>query len=259
MERPDLDQIYMTAVQMMTGQGGLADVNVPDAGFAAVYGGTYFPPDDRYGRPSFQTAAVWLWWTAWKSRRAEVTQQAGQITEHLKGPVALPPGQGDLQPELLRHAVSALGQAFDSRSGASARTPKFPHAMELRVLLRAWKRFGSDEALHMARLTFDRHGYGRDCTITLGAASIATALTSAGWCPTSRKCSYDNALLSLAYWKRFKRLEKVFIAKLSKRRWDYVLREMTSPEGPFFSTQDADSEGVGGEILRLVGGGGNRE
>jgi uncharacterized protein YyaL (SSP411 family) len=158
-ERPDLDQIYMTAVQMMTGQGGwpMSMFLTPD--LQPFYGGTYFPPDDRYGRPSFKRLLLALV-DAWKSRRAEVTQQAGQITEHLKGSVGLPPGQGELQPELLRHAVSVLGRAFDSRFGGFGSAPKFPHAMELRVLLRAWKRFGSEEALHMARLTLDRMAMG---------------------------------------------------------------------------------------------------
>src|SRR5438094_4052481 len=154
-ERPDLDQIYMTAVQMMTGQGGWPMSMFLTPHLQPFYGGTYFPPDDRYGRPSFKRLLLALV-DVWQSRRSEITQQAGQITEHLKGPVALPPGQGELQPELLRHAVSVLGRAFDSRFGGFGSAPKFPHAMELRVLPPAWTRFGSEDALPMAPLTPSR-------------------------------------------------------------------------------------------------------
>jgi len=245
-ERPDLDQIYMTAVQMMTGQGGwpMSMFLTPD--LQPFYGGTYFPPDDRYGRPSFKRLLLALV-DAWKSRRTEVTQQAGQITGQLKGSVGLPSGQGDLQPELLRHAVSALGRAFDSRFGGFGSAPKFPHAMELRVLLRAWKRFGSEEALHMARLTLDRMAMG-GMYDRLGGGFHRYSTDERWLVPHFEKMLYDNALLSLAYLEAFQATGERFYREVVEETLDYVLREMTSLEGPFFSTQDADSEGVEGKF-----------
>jgi uncharacterized protein YyaL (SSP411 family) len=250
-ERPDLDQIYMNAVQMMTGQGGwpMSMFLTPD--LQPFYGGTYFPPDDRYGRPSFKRLLLALV-DAWKSRRPEITQQAGQITEHLRSAGGLPPAgtARDLTStgeDLLRHAVSALARAFDSRYGGFGSAPKFPHAMELRLLLRAWRRFGSEDALHMTRLTLDRMAMG-GMYDHLGGGFHRYSTDQRWLVPHFEKMLYDNALLSLAYLEAFQATGHGFYREVVEETLDYVLREMTSPEGPFYSTQDADSEGVEGEF-----------
>ncbi len=254
-ERPDLDQIYMTAVQMMTGQGGwpMSMFLTPD--LQPFYGGTYFPPDERYGRPSFKRLLGALV-DAWQSRRSEIVQQAGQITEHLQRAGRLSAameGSGDaattadLQPDLLRHAVSALGRAFDSRFGGFGSAPKFPHAMELRVLLRAWKRFGSEDALHMARLTFDKMAMG-GMYDQLGGGFHRYSTDERWLVPHFEKMLYDNALLSLAYLEAFQATGDGAYREVVEETLDYVLREITSPDGPFYSTQDADSEGVEGKF-----------
>src|SRR2546421_9023445 len=153
-ERPDIDQIYMTAVQLMTGQGGwpMSMFLTPD--LKPFYGGTYFPPEDKYGRPGFKTLLLALV-DAWKNRRAEVNQVAEQRTEQVQLAGRLEPEAGALDPGLIRNAVVRLGNAFDSVRGGFGSAPKFPHPMDLRLLLRVWKRFGDDDALGMVRLTLD--------------------------------------------------------------------------------------------------------
>jgi uncharacterized protein YyaL (SSP411 family) len=254
-ERPDLDQIYMNAVQMMTGQGGwpMSMFLTPD--LQPFYGGTYFPPDERYGRPSFKRLLLALV-DAWQSRRSEIAQQAGQITEHLQRAGQLPAtmkgsegaaATAELHPDLLRNAASALGRAFDSRFGGFGSAPKFPHAMELRVLLRAWKRFGSDDALRMARLTLDKMAMG-GMYDQLGGGFHRYSTDERWLVPHFEKMLYDNALLSLAYLEAFQATGDIFYREVVEETLDYVLREMTSPESPFYSTQDADSEGVEGKF-----------
>jgi uncharacterized protein YyaL (SSP411 family) len=254
-ERPDLDQIYMNAVQMMTGQGGWPMSMFLTADLQPFYGGTYFPPADRYGRPLLKGLLLALGVVS-PSSRSEITNQAGQITEQLQKMGGLPrdvAGTGDpattgqLQPDLIRHAVSALSRAFDSRFGGFGSAPKFPHAMELRVLLRAYRRFGSEDALNMARLTLDRMAMG-GMYDHLGGGFHRYSTDERWLVPHFEKMLYDNALLTLAYLEAFQATGESFYREVVQETLDYVLREMTSPEGPFYSTQDADSEGVEGRF-----------
>ena len=158
-ERPDLDQIYMTAVQLMTGQGGwpMSMFLTPD--LEPFYGGTYFPPEDRYGRPGFKSLLLALV-EAWRERRGEIARVAGQRTEQLRVAGKVEPGTGELDAGLIRGAVVRLGNAFDPVHGGFGSAPKFPHPMDLRLLLRAWKRFGDDGALEMVRATLDNMARG---------------------------------------------------------------------------------------------------
>src|SRR5205807_3810110 len=148
--------------QLLTQQAGGWPMSVwltPD--LKPFYAGTYFPPDNRYGRPSFRQVLTALA-EAWKTRRSEVAQTSGQVAEYLQQ--ALRPederGEGDLEPRLLRNAASMLQRGFDSVYGGFGSAPKFPHPMELRLLLRVWKRFGDDEALRMTKFTLDHMGMG---------------------------------------------------------------------------------------------------
>src|SRR5262249_53490247 len=143
----------------LTGQGGwpMSVFLTPD--LKPFYGGTYFPPRDMYGRPSFQRLVTALA-EAWQTRRDEVVQSAGQITEHVREATTVKPGEGELKPELLKDAINLLRRGFDRTYGGFGSAPKFPHAMDMRLLLRVWKRFGDEDALHMARLTLDRMATG---------------------------------------------------------------------------------------------------
>jgi uncharacterized protein len=259
-ERPDLDQIYMTAVQLMNrGQGGwpMSVFLTPD--LKPFAGGTYFPPDDRYGRPGFQrvllSVADW-----WRTRRAELTEMSGEVTARVQELGRLEPGAGDLGPQLIRRASEHLGRAFDPINGGFGSAPKFPHPMDLRLLLRAWRRFGGDETLHVVRHTLDRMAMG-GIYDHLGGG-FARYSTDARWLvPHFEKMLYDNALLVPCYLEAYQATGEPFYREIVDETLGWVLRDMTSPEGPFYSTLDADSEGVEGkfyvwtpdEIERVLG------
>src|SRR5262245_42440238 len=158
-ERPDIDQIYMTAVQMLTGQGGWPMSMFLTPELKPFYGGTYFPPDDRYGRPGFKRLLFSVA-EAWRSKRKELVESAGQITGHLQSACQVQAGERELGPALLQNAVNYLRRGFDRTYGGFGTAPKFPHAVELRLLLRVWKRFGDEQGLDMAKLTLNKMAMG---------------------------------------------------------------------------------------------------
>ncbi|HZZ78784.1 MAG TPA: DUF255 domain-containing protein, partial [Gemmataceae bacterium] len=158
-ERPDLDQIYMTAVQLLTQRGGWPMTVFLTPDLQPFYGGTYFPPTDRYGMPSFKKLITALA-DAWQNRRAEIAANAVQITTGIQEAMQIAVPTGLLTDELLRRAGSLLERAFDSHFGGFGQAPKFPHPMELRLLLRIGKRMNDDNALQMAVKTLDHMAQG---------------------------------------------------------------------------------------------------
>ncbi len=264
-ERPDLDQIYMLAVQRMNhGQGGwpMSVFLTPD--LRPFYGGTYYPPDDRYGRPGFRRLLLHLA-EAWKTRRQEIGEVAEDMTEFVRAASSIGlsnEGQDSEAPgvRLIEGAVRRLNEVFDPREGGFGQAPKFPHPMDVRLLLRAWQRLGDEQALHVASFTLERMAMG-GIYDHLGGG-FARYSTDARWLvPHFEKMLYDNALLLSAYLEAHQATGNPFFREIAEETLGWLKREMTSPEGPFFSTLDADSEGEEGkfyvwtekEILDLLG------
>ncbi|MGK5532348.1 thioredoxin domain-containing protein [Streptomyces sp. URMC 129] len=239
-ERPDVDAVYMDAVQAATGQGGwpMTVFMTPDG--EPFYFGTYFPPEPRSGMPSFGQLLEGVH-TAWTDRRGEVAQVAAQITRELADRRLSYDAPGPPGAEDLAVAVSTLDGEFDAAHGGFGGAPKFPPAMALEFLLRHHARTGSADALRMVEATCEAMARG-GIYDQLGGGFARYAVDATWTVPHFEKMLYDNALLGRVYTHLWRATGSVLARRVALETADFLVRELRTPEGGFASALDADSE-----------------
>jgi len=258
-ERPDVDEVYMTAVQAMTGSGGWPMTVFLTPDLKPFYGGTYFPPEDRYGRPGFpkilRAVAEYF-----KENRQGVDEKAGELMCAIEDSAKILQPGTDVGEDLLDTAYAQIAKSYDGDYGGFGSAPKFPASMSLAFLLRYYRRRGQGHALAMVENTLRRMARG-GMYDQLGGGFHRYSVDERWLVPHFEKMLYDNGLLCWVYLETFQVTGDAFYADIARDILDYSLREMMRSEGGFYSTQDADSEGEEGlffswlpeEVEALVG------
>lgn len=238
-ERPDVDRIYMTFVQATTGAGGwpMSVFLTPD--LKPFFGGTYFPPEPRFGHPGFAQVLERVA-EAWKFDRAKILESSREVIAQLSRAVEQAPGAEVPDETALNDAFEAFKQSFDRQHGGFGGAPKFPRPAVQNFLLRYWARTGNLDALEMVFATLNAMGHG-GIHDHIGGGFHRYAVDDRWFVPHFEKMLYDQAQLAVSYLEGYQVSGDAYYARVARGILDYVLRDMVHPEGGFYSAEDADS------------------
>ncbi|CAN5637744.1 thioredoxin domain-containing protein [soil metagenome] len=245
-ERPDIDSLYMTAVQALTGHGGWPLSAFLTPSLVPFYGGTYWPSEERTGMPAFKNVLVAVA-DAYRDKREEVEHNAGQVRKLLTATSSGAPKSGVLSKQILDEGFAALAGQFDNQNGGFGSAPKFPQASLLEFLARRHSGSEQPATARMLRVTLDHMAQG-GMYDQIGGGFHRYSVDATWLVPHFEKMLYDNAQLARVYLDGFRLLGEKRHGDVAGDILDYVLREMTGPQGEFFSTQDADTEGEEGRF-----------
>ncbi|MGH7888711.1 MAG: thioredoxin domain-containing protein, partial [Candidatus Binatia bacterium] len=258
-ERPDLDEIYMSAVQMLTGRGGWPMTMFLTPERKPFYGGTYFPPEDRGGMPGFPRILMGVT-QAYRDKPQDVEKSVGQILDALERMSQSPGASRPFAADVITRSVEAISRAYDSDNGGLGQAPKFPNPGVYELFLRDFHKTKNQRSLEMVTHTLTKMAQG-GIYDHLGGGFHRYSVDAKWLVPHFEKMLYDNAQLVRIYAQVFTITGEPLFRSVVLETCDYLVREMLHSEGGFYSTQDADSEGEEGkffiwaaaEINRMIG------